>query len=221
MERWAICPMRSVRNTFFSVPEPAAYSGPAQNGAGSPRRISRQASPSINRTSAASAGRAVTVSGASAKAKASQTDPRPDLGQNRAVAPKILLKDAHASLQHNSQHSRSLPREIPGLPPERPSLRRKPFRTPESSASDIPRKSGDFKINFFSSVCKKLHKFFLFCWNYNISFWFSIVYYAQKDKSGMQKRRFLLMKRKIIKIDEEKCNGCGLCAAAAMRGPSA
>lgn len=29
------------------------------------------------------------------------------------------------------------------------------------------------------------------------------------------------MKRRIIEINEEKCNGCGLCAEAATKAPSA
>ena len=55
---------------------------------------------------------------------------------------------------------------------------------------------------------------FLICCTYNRMIFLIIVYYPRKDKN----RGGIAMARKLVQIDESKCNGCGLCASACHEG---
>ena len=55
---------------------------------------------------------------------------------------------------------------------------------------------------------------FLICCTYNRMIFLIIVYYPGKDKN----RGGIAMARKLVQIDESKCNGCGLCASACHEG---
>src|SRR5699024_7798690 len=80
-----------------------------------------------------------------------------------------------------------------------------------------PSSSFSTPANRAEPASEKSPMVFSFCWNNNILFPTILVYWGHKVKEDTGKEPKIMV-RKIIHIDQEKCNGCGACASACHEG---